>query len=742
MGDFLLPYHFYPVPETAGRENDLRKVDFPDKAKANITHDRYVEGMHSGRLICRLKTVTPVVMGGEQQATQPREVENYRIGGRAAFPASSLRGLISSIAEAASNSTMRVMDAGRMLSFRRSMEDNLPKLSALGQVFVKPGENGNKTQYFLRPMVIPTLRVERGIAKLPEQWRKAFPRPVMKVYLGDARSIRDERIAPRNSQPRQWYAMNLKPRSWGPDYELEDDDLQHRKPAATRQYVLSQLPDGQGGPVVYDPNRHLAEEGWVPGVIRSLGCWPSHRLESIPRTKKHELFLPVAVERTWPVLPIPDEVVETFHTLAAERTEASKARYHRDRQKTNPLLPFEPFGSRPERYNEGQELITLKSGDIVYFDVDSRGCVSEISFSAVWRGRVPGKLKDFFPSAVLPLDEKKETITMAELLFGFVETKEEKATGSEARDEKTAVKALASRVKFGSAQAKEDVRVQLLPRTILKIQDAPKLPSPAFYFTNRTGPAGLIAKSSLKPSQHRAMGRKVYLHHPWEKGMEPWKTLHPQDNLEQKARVQPIDAGQEFYFHLDFDNLSEEELGLLLYALAPTDEFHHKIGMGKALGLGSVKVEVLGAFEVDRQARYSTNNLSGPRYTKVVPWAEGGVKANGWPRRYEREASSAMEAIQAGDQMETTLSSRRDEYRNQVDASIRRAIELLGDPAKVVGKVSQPLVVGQVDAEMETFLWNVANDRGNGGQFLQPIQANDRELRRLRRLPRYEGGGR
>lgn len=67
------------------------------------------------------------------------------------------------------------------------------------------------------------------------------------------------------------------------------------------------------------------------------------------------------------------------------------------------------------------------------------------------------------------------------------------------------------------------------------------------------------------------------------------------------------------------------KLGLLLYALEPDAGFHHKVGMGKPLGLGSVKVEVLGYFRVDR----------GQRYTVAGLWRDA-IRLVRWRRREER----------------------------------------------------------------------------------------------------------
>ncbi len=166
----------------------------------------------------------------------------------------------------------------------------------------------------------------------------------------------------------------------------------------------------------------------------------------------------------------------------------------------------------------------------------------------------------------------------------------------------------------------------------LKILGSPKQPCPVMYFKPQTGQGGYIAKRSLNPAQHMPQGRKWYLHAKGSADDRPWETKHPQESQNQKNLVRPIRGGKQFFFHVDFDNLSDEELGLLLYALEPDGKFHHKVGMGKPLGLGSVKAEVVGHFEIDRIQRYSLAGLRGGGTPQVGVQRRGrrfGIPENG-----------------------------------------------------------------------------------------------------------------
>lgn len=58
----------------------------------------------------------------------------------------------------------------------------------------------------------------------------------------------------------------------------------------------------------------------------------------------------------------------------------------------------------------------------------------------------------------------------------------------------------------------------------------------------------------------------------------------------QHTQIRPVRAGVVFRFRVHFDNLTNVELGALLWVLDLLEGHHHKIGMGKPLGLGSVAI--------------------------------------------------------------------------------------------------------------------------------------------------------
>lgn len=81
-------------------------------------------------------------------------------------------------------------------------------------------------------------------------------------------------------------------------------------------------------------------------------------------------------------------------------------------------------------------------------------------------------------------------------------------------------------------------------------------------------------------------GNKLYWHR------EPDWTKEDQSDFNPKidTKINPVKPNNKFTGRIRFENLSKVELGALLFALDLPDGCCHKHGMGKPLGLGSVKI--------------------------------------------------------------------------------------------------------------------------------------------------------
>ena len=702
---FYNPYHFVPLEKrNAAQKGHSLKAEEVGKREGEtkrpwVTHDRYVPGTSSGRIVYRVTTVTPTVVGAARtEGTKERygRVEPYLAGTRAALPGSSLRGMVGAVLEAGTNGALRVL-ADRVFSYRYKMED---ALSAIGMIVA-----GTDGELRLQPLCLPTLTSADGGStfQAPSKFKRLFPTPQMKVLFGGYDEIRSSTFAYRTGM--RWtdtVDYPVKQLAWRGETVVMDTTL-HVKAS---RFAISQIASNSDAP--------------RPGLVRVLGCWGDRR-DEMPTTKKHELWIPTANKSaaSCPILPL---ARERFEQLADERSDADGS------------LPFHPLETRnPAQADKSQYPLRLRVGDLVYFDVTERGEVSRVSYSAIWRGRVEdgstgAGMYAFIrkvDSELLPLVPERQELGIAEQMLGFAE---DQKTVTEGRPALT----MASRLEFSDAVLPSTAADPLSKELVtLKILATPKMPSPALYFRGADGQGRYISKRELAPGKHTVQGRKWYVSTQVEVGQAPWQTETPEFGdkaKKQKNQVRPIAAGSEFFGHIDFDNLAPEEFGLLLWALEPSGAFHHRLGMGKPLGLGTVKVEVLGLFLVSRQERYTAAGFRAGRYGTAV-LTSAGVAARGnaiWRERYGEELGAAGEgAAKLGEWKEVALGS------GLLSESAVYALELLGNYGKAprAGYVHYPTNANQKSKEGEHYKWFVFNDgqkeRGQGmsprGQFLAPI---------------------
>ncbi len=709
---FHNPYHFVPLPEKPLPEAPLA-TEVAEGEAGPVTHDRFGQG-RSGRIVFRVTTRGPVVIGAHQNREDPdgvAQIDPFELDGQPALPASSLRGLLSSLAEAASGSALRVL-GDRRLSVRAAMGDSLGAIGILEQ-----GNSG----WVVRPLTLPHIQRSRGAT----EWRPIAPwpvlfagQPVLRVYVnryfpttGDPPTLQATAFLGTKppssgaSRPERWYMkLPVAPFWRGPVLEVAEEHSKNEMLLA--QKPLDPTPICQ---IDYDKLSTADQAAYTPGLLRVLGI--EGRENEMPRTKKHETFLPLPVG--WDKRPVleADEALSQFYSLADDRTD------------TDESLPFELAGTP----REANGRIRLRAGDLVCFKPDDQGKkVAELAISSIWC-RDRGRLFEYVPEELLPLNPHRRTLSLAEQLFGYVEQ------GPIPKGEDRPARALASRVRFSFGRLEgEPSKSCYDPQRTLQILATPKPPSPSFYFRERRGSTPPRRKGDLRADQHTIQGRKMYLHH---RDPQPWVPEGKGDDKlnRQRSRVKPLRPDLSFVAHLDFDNLTERELGLLLYALRPTAAFRHKLGMGKPLGLGTVEIAPLGLFLVDRATRYGRESdlLAEPRYHAAVLAEDFSAETK---TMYPAE-TLAVESFLADPHSFFTL---RESFRAGMEPAIRTAIELLGDPAAVVAPVGYPRTEAQTANDTKGYEWFVLNEEYKKfvAQRLNPIAAEGLTASRLPLLSR------
>ena len=777
---FHNPYHFVPLANGAPPET-VPLTEFKTAAQArahpHLTHDRFVAGTHSGRIVCRVTVETPLLCGNAQTDREAQQwtklIQPFELtAGTPALPASALRGMLSSIAEAASHSALRVLK-DTPLSHRA--EAKKESLSALGLLVEEAGADG-VARLKLRPLTVPTLPRQGSAGPLPDgyeqMFKPTFPQPLLKAFIEGYQPGR------RNGQPAVEMRRGLFLDRVGPFSQSADHSefwyaqlagtcslaggrvnaTQPRFDTRSGNWLLGQqivgdpIPEDQ-----YDPARHV---GYTRGLLRVLGI--RDREIEIPTGKKHEFFIPYpAAAETIPTFDA-QAAVDRFHALADERTADDST------------LPFSVAGSR--RNGDARALgdkLRLRAGDLVFFapDKDDRLIVGEVSVSSIWRAG-NGSVHEYFATVspdLLPLSHRRTVLTLAEHLFGVVEDRTHAPDRGNA-NRKPAF-ALASRVRVAHGelaetpaegayqpadellsdaqrQGFERLRAEALRRNEPRPEDyplknlaSPKPPSPALYFGPKDArEGGPISKSELQPDTGRANGRKFYLRRPNDSTVRDERAFVHPGNLDDRKRIARqhqsarkfVRPGTVFYFHLDFDNLTDLELQLLCFALAPDADFRHQLGHGKPLGFGQVKLGIEGLLLIRREARYRADALAADAVRYHEAWI---VNADAWPARYRLHPWAAP-----GNLAEKLRALQIDfaqwAKRRGLDATLA-ALKLIGRPDALRRDAhGEPLPVHYPQTpgttprdarfERELFKWFMDNDdRDNRPQFLPPLTAGN-----------------
>jgi CRISPR-associated protein (TIGR03986 family) len=679
--EFVNPYHFVPVAKVC--DEAVR----PFMADNYHFQDRFREGTLSGRVICRMTTETDFFVGAgkivEAKDGKPAELAPFELQGRRAIPASSIKGMLSSVMEAASNSALRVLEK-KVYTRRREIQDR-EALSLIG-ILRKKGD-----RYF--------------VEELPKKNYVYLGRYSFDDGAGEfnaSGTLADSSLRDFSVEPLHYYIRNA---------DIRPADKPYKNPWL-RSGSDSLLSEERYSTLGKD------EKGeYVRGIIKHFGVVGCDRDKDIPTTKKHEIFIKYPTHREKNkekyFIPLTLEAWNSFHVLAEEAFERDKR------------FPFSPL----DRHGSANTPVRLREGDLLYYRRNASGHCDKISFSACWRDFCGNTQKDnHAPGYFMALDQRgyllppglnnQNTKNPDELkltpvcaLLGFVE--------SEKGEDQQGGLSLAGRLYFSPGilslpPGKEADSILVDEEKTLKILVSPKTPCPEFYFHDCNDRTKMLSKKELHPcGSIRPNGRKFYWHNNIP---EPYATNdeYIKEHYKHLNKIRPVKKDVEFVFSIDFFNLTEFELGMLLYALRPNDAFRHQIGMGKPLGMGRIKVEIANLLLVDRKTRYGKSDLFDTSFFHQQTDSNlGNIAEN-----FGRDGFHSMQFCQeAGEPSEHNV----DYYRNQFKEHVRN--QYGNEWGTILGMIGDPGATEDLDVcyppnpsreEGENFKWWV-NNRGKEG---------------------------
>lgn len=735
---FLNPFHFIPVNEGAIEKRPWAEVEKPvldrQEKHRHLTHDRYIANTKSGTLLCRLTIQSPTVVGAHRTVAtdhSPSVVTPFLIpnGGKLepAIPETTLRGCISSIFEAWSGSALRVL-ADSHLSMRSGHKD---ALSATGVIVGKEGQRR------LLPLTWPVATNGRYP---DEATLESSPNPMThKIYLYEVGEDpwNTRSFGPMNNSL-HFIRLGCEFHSRPPESEPADvktktinDDrlLLGRKLSVDSKSLLfasewNQLPEDE-------------RVKYHPGLLRNFGPVLKRRLS---RLVKYPWFLPIHAKYCdlgqasidWSKIPESstleaESACRVFESIAKKQNEL-------DNQ-----FPFRLNSS--SRSPQGAESYLLRQGDIVCFrrSTTDPSMVESLAISSKWRSEA-GTVHEWFASInpdLVPMNPGRSELTLAEQVFGFVESASSTSSQESDRSGKLnrPARSLASRVRFSIARLASTVNCFQAERT-LQILSSPKPPSPPLYFRNGNGDTAVtkdelarqVAAMKRRQAKVSPQGRKYYLVHANISGTDKLgETLKPGELCKQKSRVKPLKPGTEFSFEVRFDNLTDSELGILLLSLEPAPGLLHRMGAAKPFGFGQVRIQVLGAKLVDRKRRYDDDPIAPRESDTYVRLASESDMGSCWLFKNPR-SSAAKQNLAFAQHLLNADSSAIDllqlkttqiELLKRARPNVVAVIQAMGSPVDSETHVKYPANKGQ--DEKELFKWHVENLKQKKPQFLRPL---------------------
>lgn len=334
--------------------------------------------------------------------------------------------------------------------------------------------------------------------------------------------------------------------------------------------------------------------------------------------------------------------------------------FERDAAAQSLPLTDEQVDAYREQVSKEQEKLlgkngTLNGGQPVFY-IEKNGKVLFWGHARMFRVPYPNSPFGYVPEYARPEDEPQDPtlVDFTEAMFGYTR---KIAIDGEKKNHKQC--AYAGRVSVGDAELMpEQVNIWLSDKTIMpKILSGPKATTfqhylvqqePSFYEVGKTRDGATKYETRLRdyesptPTETVIRGHKFY----WHKGPVTAEDIREKGEVKKDGDTQhtyicPLKAGVKFQFRVRFENLTNEELGALMwiFSIASDENIRLKIGMGKPLGLGAIQVA----------ARLYSGN-PGQRYASLL-------SGEGWagePKESQKLAERATQAFleMMGDELE------------------------------------------------------------------------------------------
>ena len=639
---FHNPYTFVPSPRRDAIKNATFAGDY-DPLKCGLGHASLDTNLWTGYLPIKLTTITPLLM---LDAGDKNKHETYDMLDR--LPESSLRGMLRSAYEVVTNSRYGCFRNDDRLAYRMDPREALKLVPAIIENGSKPGE--------LEARLCPgtSLPTENGPNRKrgaqPEEG--AMYAAMLTLYGNSTTNTKLHKGYDPKSGDEVWVEIVLCQHEVSPerrtDWPVDRVYLFWKvvkiwptrkcsdKPTPTNARVwhlnkpTACLDKTQSYYAPYEPH----DSDTSTPIVHVLKGRVLITNENMGNKHDERVFITdLPTQRS--AFPIKNEVKEAWRMRIRSYREAHSESEIFGRSTGRPstvVKPWKKIGSKPGEtawsphlYQDGQhgdhwgrnvpDAIELRAGDMVYVRCEfGKGVIKCIK--DLFPVMISRELYDVSPATLLddslrPAAEM-DKLSPADRLFGW-------APPRGARDGEGGYK---GRIRIVCEDGPRPMSIEKFSSSLpLAILGKPKPSQGGFYVgKDKNGsPQDRVDKKAAgydNPKVKSLRGRKHYWHH---KGMEAanapgyWSSCtedrtqyktdgryqeyrRPKSEKERDSQNRSITGwikpGQVFNASLHLQNLQPEEVGALLWLMSLPNDHYFKLGYGKPLGFGSVRLEI------------------------------------------------------------------------------------------------------------------------------------------------------
>lgn len=468
-----------------------------------IKREKRVKGVHSGKIKCSLKNLTPIFIGNKTDEKEEKTL-TLKVEGTEKYviPASTLKGELRNIIEVLTTSCIKNVEEER-LDYR--------------------GKAGGRKNVFGIIKKFPTANDEGvilGVDKVKVKFYDTIPKP--KEPLEIAKKFKKEGFyeIKVNEKYKNHISKDEKP-----------EDPKADDPKAINNYIQFE---------------NITRGGTIEAIL-----WVS---SDIHNKKYQKILVPNGKNYSFTMSEYEDLLY-----LIKQRKEAE------------------------EKNNINFYIDKLKLRDTIIFEANDKNEAKNLTFSEIPRLRYKMSPLDLVPEKFHPCTS--EELCFACRMFGTIGDHTEIKNG-EKKEEKTI--AMTSKIFITDALSINEKNQNMEDKIVLSPLGEPHPSLASFY----------LEKGTYDNETSQIRGRKFYWHHSEKiKARTGYRgyldSIRNQgDNEKVVSTIYFLKPEQNFEFEVSFKDLTDEELGILIYSLELEQDLLHKFGKAKAFGLGSCEIKI------------------------------------------------------------------------------------------------------------------------------------------------------